>query len=55
MTKKQLEKTLKEKKELLRKVSQQLQSLSCLCLEIDQLIKLDQLGDLYEKKAKKKT
>ena len=54
MTKKQLEEKLKEKNELLRKLSGSLRSFSCLLLELDQLILFDSLGDALEKKSRGK-
>ena len=54
MTKKQFEKRLKEKDELLTKLSFHLQSISALCLEVDQLILFDKLGDALSKNAGKK-
>ena len=53
MTKKQIEKRLEEKEELLRKLSYHLQSLSAMCLEVDQLILLDRLGDELSQKSGK--
>ena len=53
MKKKELEEKLKDKKELLRRLSAELKHLSCFCLELDQLILLDSLGDALHESVKK--
>ena len=53
MKKKELEENLKDKNELLRKLSCELRQLSGFCLQLDQLILLDSLGDALHESVKK--